>query len=350
MKHPLCGKYGFDKRGRQSRLRLMGLGEADQTVAGLFHEQLIKPNLDVITENFYAYLQTQPETAAFISGKDQLRRLKLTHRDYLLSLGQDFSSVDYFESRLRAGQAHALIGLPLHLYQAAYRLLMELIIGCIRPWFKQDVEQGLALIQFTNRITALDMSLVIEIYHTSTVNDLVSSIDNLLGKTQKLSTRIQHDELTTLYSRQYVLDAMQQQLASVEEAPHPFCVAMLDLDHFKKVNDKYGHLIGDRVLQDVAARIETMIRGQDTVGRYGGEEFLLILPYIRLAPAQNIAERIRQHVSATPIHVEDRDIVVSISIGLTEYQPGDSMDSLIDRADDALYMAKEQGRNRVVSQ
>jgi diguanylate cyclase (GGDEF)-like protein len=122
---------------------------------------------------------------------------------------------------------------------------------------------------------------------------------------------------------------------------------MADIDHFKNVNDTYGHLAGDGVLKEVAARIKNSLRGFDVVGRYGGEEFLLILHKADLATARMVAERIRSRIVATPIDLPSALLDITISMGVAMAKSDEDVNSLVERADKALYNAKENGRDQV---
>lgn len=137
-----------------------------------------------------------------------------------------------------------------------------------------------------------------------------------------------------------------------DEAPPPtdddLAVVMVDIDHFKKVNDTYGHGVGDVVLKELTGRLGNTVRAGDAVVRYGGEEFLLLLPGIGLANATRIAERARRIVAETPFRVDDTDIAVTISAGVAERRDGEAREALLERADEALYAAKDAGRNRVI--
>jgi diguanylate cyclase (GGDEF)-like protein len=124
---------------------------------------------------------------------------------------------------------------------------------------------------------------------------------------------------------------------------------MFDLDHFKKVNDTYGHLGGDAVLCNVARVVRSSLRENDIAGRYGGEEFGIILPNTPEAGAMIVADRIRASIEASPIPFEEREIKATSSLGVAEYRPGVAdCEELIAQADAALYRAKEGGRNRVI--
>jgi diguanylate cyclase (GGDEF)-like protein len=122
---------------------------------------------------------------------------------------------------------------------------------------------------------------------------------------------------------------------------------MTDVDHFKRVNDQQGHLAGDEVLREVVRRISNQVRVYDCVGRYGGEEFLVILPNCNESMALGVAERLRAVLAATPISALGRSLAVTSSFGVACQELGESIEMLVARADAALYRAKHRGRNRV---
>jgi diguanylate cyclase (GGDEF)-like protein len=154
------------------------------------------------------------------------------------------------------------------------------------------------------------------------------------------------DALTGLYNRRRIYEVMEQQLELSGRYGTPFCIALLDIDHFKRINDTFGHLKGDEILQQVATVLRSHLRNVDKLGRWGGEEFLLVLPQASLEEGIAAAERSRQTIEVQ-VSVEGR--AVTLSCGVTQYLPDDEINVFLQRADDALYKAKEQGRNRVVS-
>ena len=157
-----------------------------------------------------------------------------------------------------------------------------------------------------------------------------------------------YDTLTGLLNRRAVLEKVDEWLHHVRRYKGRLSVAMLDIDHFKGVNDRYGHRVGDRVLADLSSMMQRSIRKTDFVGRYGGEEFLIILPRTDAAGAAVMAERVRASLQGVPMHdAEGNTFQVTASLGIAEHFDGDDEDSLISRADTALYHAKEAGRNRV---
>ncbi|MGM0593670.1 MAG: diguanylate cyclase [Pseudomonadota bacterium] len=156
------------------------------------------------------------------------------------------------------------------------------------------------------------------------------------------------DYLTGIANRRHFYEVARRELARCKVSGAPLSLLMLDLDHFKRVNDDYGHDAGDSVLQQVIQRVQTTVRPLDMLGRYGGEEFLLALPETPLEEAAEIAERIRERVEQLPIKHDGESIHVTVSIGLVEQaDSGSGLEALINRADQALYRAKSAGRNRV---
>ncbi|MGE7094448.1 diguanylate cyclase [Lysinibacillus sp. NPDC048646] len=157
-------------------------------------------------------------------------------------------------------------------------------------------------------------------------------------------------QLTKLYNRRYLIEQGEHVFHEcVKEENHCSCIA-IDIDFFKKVNDTYGHLIGDEVLKHVAKIITESVRSIDIVTRYGGEEFVILLPTTTLESAEKIAESIRKNVEEHPYNMADQFIEITVSIGIAEYMTARNISTfyeLIDKADQALYIAKERGRNQL---
>ncbi|RKY31792.1 MAG: hypothetical protein DRP74_04080 [Candidatus Omnitrophota bacterium] len=169
----------------------------------------------------------------------------------------------------------------------------------------------------------------------------------LYHELQELAIR---DSLTGVFNRRYYLERLNEELRRSGKFKYNFSCLMIDIDHFKKYNDRYGHLVGDAVLKEVSKRIKENIRQIDFMSRYGGEEFSVILSETDKELAKAAAERIRKAVHEEEIKVYDENLKVTISIGVSTF-PEDGKDSItiIDNADTALYRAKELGRNKVVS-
>jgi two-component system, cell cycle response regulator len=179
---------------------------------------------------------------------------------------------------------------------------------------------------------------------------IVQLQEDLLEALKTSEFRATHDSLTGLWNRYAILGILEKQLARSTRDGCEISVIMADVDHFKKVNDNYGHLAGDEVLRQAARRMKNLLRPYDDVGRYGGEEFILVLPGCNAETAVNIAERIRLEFETTPVVSSEGTFPVSLSFGVATTKGKDCSrtDDIIALADDALYKAKESGRNRVV--
>ncbi|NCO74808.1 MAG: diguanylate cyclase [Cyanobacteria bacterium] len=163
----------------------------------------------------------------------------------------------------------------------------------------------------------------------------------------KLNELVIKDELTKLYNRREMNRLLEAEISRCQRNNQNFCFVLVDLDHFKSINDNYGHLMGDKVLQDIAQIILTEIRVVDSAARFGGEEIAIILPNINASQAFSLVERIRKNLAKIQfISTQSNDsFFVTFSAGISEFKPESIMTNIIDSADKALYQAKSQGRN-----
>lgn len=169
----------------------------------------------------------------------------------------------------------------------------------------------------------------------------------LFAEVQQLATT---DSLTGLYNRRHFFTLASHEFDLAVRYGHALSVIMLDVDNFKQVNDNYGHLAGDQVLCTVAHQCKSVLRVVDLVGRYGGEEIMVLMPQTDQGGARHVAERLRQQIAQTGIRVDNATLSVTVSLGIAACAVGEptNLDTLIDRADQALYIAKQTGKNRVV--
>ncbi|MBO0334366.1 PleD family two-component system response regulator [Sneathiella sp. CAU 1612] len=158
------------------------------------------------------------------------------------------------------------------------------------------------------------------------------------------------DSLTGLYNRRYMSNHLDAMLQRAKLDYKPVCALIMDIDFFKRVNDAHGHDVGDDVIKEFSNRIGTSVRGIDLACRYGGEEFVVIMPDTDLSVAASVSERLRRQIAEKPVSVRkgSLDLELTCSIGVTVSKKGEESDSLLKRADEALYKAKRDGRNRVV--
>ena len=180
-------------------------------------------------------------------------------------------------------------------------------------------------------------------------NRIVELHENFIQAQNQLRQQATHDFLTGLWNRSGILEILHKELNRAQRDNTSVTVMLGDLDHFKAVNDNYGHKAGDFVLKEVARRMTTAVRPYDGYGRYGGEEFLIVVPRCDLTFAEEVAQRIRRAVCRKPVVCDGHEIPITMSIGATAVRGASSGDSdrVIHAADSALYLAKENGRNLV---
>ena len=157
------------------------------------------------------------------------------------------------------------------------------------------------------------------------------------------------DVLTFLPNRRKIVVELQEEVIRADRYKTSLSLSIMDIDHFKSINDTYGHSIGDDVLRQVSARLREQIRQPDTIGRYGGEEFLIVLPNSEIRAAAEQASRLCQHVREANIDVNDQTLSVTISIGIAQFRVGqENWEQFLHRADTAMYQAKNNGRDQWV--
>ncbi|MDI1261003.1 GGDEF domain-containing protein [Aquabacterium sp.] len=171
----------------------------------------------------------------------------------------------------------------------------------------------------------------------------------LASATERVRQIARHDPLTGLFNRQYLQTRLDAEHDRAGRSGSSFCIAVIDLDHFKNVNDTHGHHVGDEVLLAFAQQARTSLRETDLIGRWGGEEFVVVMPETDPAQAGTIGlSRLKEALCETGLSARVPSLRVTFSAGLAALQPGESSKQLLQRADEALYLAKAQGRNRAV--
>ena len=232
---------------------------------------------------------------------------------------------------------------------ASYLGIMTISIVTL-PALAEPLQDGLRFMV----LTAITTWIVLFARRLRTLRSQLQFRNDELQTTVDRVTRIaEEDHLTKSYNRRYIMDMLARERSRADRSGSNFSVLLFDLDHFKRINDQHGHLIGDQILTDFAHRVKGELRGMDSInttehkrsfGRYGGEEFIAVLPGTGLTGAEGCAERIRQIIADQEFRSRYR---VTVSVGVAEYQHGESVAELLTRADEALYRAKRDGRNLV---
>ncbi len=217
-----------------------------------------------------------------------------------------------------------------------------------------------------------------QIRQSSDIGDIIAILDQALGQTRALHSAdemaaarrqvitaeqrieqlkcelelvnklVREDQLTGALNRRGLDDAMAREAARAERNDTPLCIVLIDTDNFKKINDAYGHQLGDIVLVHLVAIIKETIRAHDLIGRYGGDEFIVLLPDSRIAEATAVMARLRRELAGKPISWGNQQLLVTFSAGVAARLRGETEAALINRADQALYEAKRVGKDRVI--
>nr|WP_284041588.1 sensor domain-containing diguanylate cyclase [Halomonas olivaria] len=216
-------------------------------------------------------------------------------------------------------------------------------------WYEEVIGKSEAW-QRVERLAAMDLgedlTLAISAYEISTLNmHLERERKALAEANQRLEQLAHFDPLTQVWNRYRIEQAIDAELVAAKRYGAAFALLLFDVDHFKQINDTYGHSLGDDVLVSLARLVESSLRGCDNLGRWGGEEFVVLATHSDLEAAVGLAERLRSLVAT--LHVNGLEQLITVSIGVAIWRPGDSCKSLMARADAAMYRAKRSGRNRI---
>ncbi|KUJ71466.1 GGDEF domain-containing protein [Thiomicrospira sp. WB1] len=241
------------------------------------------------------------------------------------------------------------------------------LVHFIESWMQESKVQADTL---THKVQGLSLDTPPETLLAQLKEDILPTLQNYQQNSELLHERIQQssqemkalrkklaeattiaktDELTNLPNRRGFRETVQQVMDKAVETERSFAMLILDIDHFKQINDEYGHLIGDAILRYLAKLLHNQTKGQDHVARIGGEEFVILLPDTQYSGALSVAETIRKQVAARSLQMRKnhRPIQLTLSIGVAMFQLSEPFDALFDRADQSLYLAKNSGRNRV---
>ncbi|EGH45127.1 hypothetical protein PSYPI_23427 [Pseudomonas syringae pv. pisi str. 1704B] len=209
-------------------------------------------------------------------------------------------------------------------------------------------------IVFTRHVRALDPTEVAARVVRACLQGLAARVASMEQEALGFRTHLEEqrqkaliDPLTGLPNRAAWGERLEQEMARWQEEKNSLLVCILDLDHFKRINDGYGHLAGDKVLKIVANVLSKRLRADDFMARFGGEEFVMLLPATSLAAGLTLLDELRAAVESCPFHFKGERVTITVSIGLTAFRPSEKSDTAIKRADQALYKAKENGRNRI---
>jgi len=263
-------------------------------------------------------------------GPDIGRRIPLTNSQYIV--GRD-SEAGLVVSRSSVSRNHA-----------------RLFIDDESNWWVEDLNSTNGTFVNEQRIRSQQLSDADQVRFGDAIYKFLAGTNIESAYHEAIHNMAIQDGMTGIHNKRFFMEFLEREIAVASRHGHPLTLVMFDVDHFKKVNDSYGHLAGDAVLKDLAQRIRPRIRREDLFARYGGEEFACVLPSTPLPGGIVFADQLRGLVEVRPCVFEDKSIPFTISLGVTTLHRETGVDpaALIKRADDNLYAAKRGGRNRVV--
>ena len=353
---PDCAAFGFDDARIREAVSVQGLTAEHGKLADRVRSEVIDGKADALVHSCCAALAREHRFAV-IERNIGIERFKRVWIDHLQCYGRDFDTPAYFGDRLAIAAAYARAKIPLSVLQLQHCITQQALINSLSVKFAEDAAAVQPLVDCVLKLTSLDLYLTAEGYHLPEIGELRKALDNLRKETSRLHQEASTDQLTGMMNYANLMESLEHQINIAHKHPHknqqdpagyPLCVIMIDLDFFKKINDTYGHVVGDFVLRHVASRIQASVRDFDMVGRFGGEEFVIIMTNADLELAKVIAERVRKGVMDTPLHLKELSIRVTISLGVAVLRKSERKEALLERADAAMYEAKRTGRNRVM--
>lgn len=282
-----------------------------------------------IFDQFYNHLMEFRETKDYFQDQRVIDRLKHKQLQYFEKLLSGQYDREYLLSRLSIGYTHVQLNIVPLWYIGAY----SIYIDEIRKIVKKSAKDAQRTMRSLLKVILLDIVLTLESYHFVKYR--------LQEELKKLAVT---DDLTGIFNRRKLEEVLQYEMDRSIRQKTYLSMLMIDIDHFKKVNDLHGHDVGDDVLMSLAKLMNGGLRETDYLIRYGGEEFIICLPGTSLEIATTVAERLRKKVEDHPFRTVG---YITVSIGVAGYDRADNKDTLLKRADEKLYEAKKEGRNQV---
>ncbi len=328
------------------RMDLLSLEQQNLNLLNKYRP-IIEVNIDQIVEEFYERQTAVDEISVLIGDADTLARLRTAQRKYVLDLFSGIYDVEYVNNRLRIGLVHKRIGVEPKLYLSAVQTLKEIIVRTLGKALSDSAEYA-EVVQTLDRLLCFDVTLVFDTYIESMIGEIEIAKDRtemyarslelkVAERTRQLEMLTKKDPLTNLYNRRAMQELFHRELTLARRHKSKISMAYFDVDDFKGINDKYGHIRGDEVLSDLAQAIMDNVRETDIPCRYGGDEFCLILPECGAASAKITCEKILGGFA-------DKHSTFSLSIGIGETGPDHYLDEneLIELADKQMYQAKKE--------
>ncbi|GLQ05004.1 GGDEF domain-containing protein [Sneathiella chinensis] len=348
VKTTLIEQMGYSEREIARRQHYLNFGDGDKACLAAFLDT-VSPSADALVEQFYRFQLTLPEAELVIGDADTLVRLKIYMRDYVRSLFGGVYDEPYVNTRLRIGMVHKRIGVHPRIYMQAHIELQRLLEEEIKRHLTGEVRE--ATLTALRKVLLFDAELVFDAFLETYMTEIQSitrevetyasqvgiRVDSMLNRVHQKARR---DALTGLYNRRALYDFIKHESLVAERHGLSFLVAYMDLNGFKQVNDQHGHHAGDEVLVQVANALNSSTRDVDITARYGGDEFVVVMPRTTLRDAEGPLRRMTDKIT------RDCPYPVTVSMGVVQAGPIhiDEVEELIRKADMLMYEAKKRAR------
>ena len=307
----------------------------------------IDENVDSIVYEFYQEQTKIDDISLLIGDADTLQRLQNALRKYILDLFSGYYDVEYVNNRLRIGLVHKRIGVEPKLYLSAVRTLKNILVDKIMSSV-EDKSLLLKIINALDKLLYFDITLVFDTYIGSLVGEIETAKERteiyaksleekVAERTKQLEELSRIDPLTNIYNQRAMYDYLRRELANARRASVKISMIYFDIDKFKLINDKEGHVKGDEVLKSLGQILKTSVREVDIPCRYGGDEFTIILPNCDIKNATVVCEKIIKEFST-----KYKNYSLSIGISETGTDTYVDEDTLIKTADEKMYLAKQE--------
>lgn len=337
MLEPKATDSNYLRRSDETEIqRLLSTFEIDEAAKADLRRlrPIVASNIDRVLAQFYKKIVSDPAMGSVFSETASMLKARAKQREHWLDwVFLARFDAEYLTRCKRIGRAHKVHGVLPAYYLFGYHFMSRTIKSLILEKFP-DRHEADRLISSVEKALFLDIDLAISVYCSEVTEDW-----------RKSSL---YDSLTGVLNRRGISESLKTTLSDAKLYNTPVSVALLDIDHFKKVNDTYGHSGGDIALSRVAELISANMRDGDIVGRWGGEEFIIVMHDTSLDESREVAERIRHQIETLEIQLKETTVSVTASLGVSELTPDEqTIDAAVTRADTALYTAKRSGRNRV---
>lgn len=335
------------------RKQLLDFGEPDR-LRLMQCKPFIESEVSAIVDEFYERQTSIEEIATLIGDADTLQRLHHAQKYYILELFEDYYDTEYINNRLRIGMVHKRIGVDPKLYLSAVRILKEIIVEKIRTHMKDDPSLEKTLDSF-EKMMFFDVTLVFDTYIRSLVAEVETAKEYLEAhardleekvaeRTQQLEYLSKTDNLTGIYNQRALHGLLRRETKFAERSKTPLSLVYFDVDHFKDINDRHGHHMGDSVLKKIGGILSAISRSTDFPCRYGGDEFCIIMPNATQADAITYCERL---ICEFSIHYADTTLSIGIAQSGTKLylEPAE----LLRLADQKMYESKKVAGFRITT-